>query len=602
MTAPSLLGMPASVITEFCSYLLPNKYSWGEKCISPELVALATTCRLLSEHALDVLWKELPSVVPLILTMPSDLIGWSTESYKHTTGRDAEVEVLSFRRPLVPTDYARLMQYAVRVKTMDYHFNHRYPRRVRARATIDVWRALREFRPMAELLPNLNKLAWVWCMDSDNDQEGPGALPLLAGSNLHEVEMYYTSLGLDEDATDLPLPGSIADACADFLCRLSRMTRNVQTFKINVLGQPPPISSRLSSFVSTTQNLTTFASRDVPLHPQAFLHLAHIPSLHTLAVRLCREDWSEEWAGGLPELHGKCFYALRKLDFQMNDANMCISVIKLIRHCGLQSLSLVLTSGQLVKDVAKCLAILPERPFALQLRKLRLVVSLTSTPPPIMYTADLVPLFGLDLDEVTIWGCEIAISNELVREMSEAWPNIVKLDLTDREGANSPYVVTVPGLLPFVYNCPLLQELHLNIDATNLAFPHPIPEIRPAFGSEQRALRSLWTGYGLISDPFFVAGFLADCFPECEQVISSWRGQYSDYPDSNQRVQAALWDGVWHLLKHFAKVRAQERHGAAAAGMKLREPANPAAVLHYAELLQSNPAEASRIATVQGRW
>ncbi len=94
MTAPSLLGMPASVITEFCSYLLPNKYSWGEKCISPELVALATTCRLLSEHALDVLWKELPSVVPLILTMPSDLIGWSTESYKHTTGRDAEVEVL----------------------------------------------------------------------------------------------------------------------------------------------------------------------------------------------------------------------------------------------------------------------------------------------------------------------------------------------------------------------------------------------------------------------------------------------------------------------------------------------------------------------------
>ncbi|KAI0720570.1 hypothetical protein C8T65DRAFT_826389 [Cerioporus squamosus] len=507
----------------------------------------------------------------------------------------------SFRRPLVPADYARFIHYAVRVKRLDYHYASGYTPRVHARATPDVWRALRGFRPMAELLPNLRKLVWVWCLDSDHDQEGPGALTLLASSSLQEVDMSYTSLG-GEDATYLPLPASIAGACADFLFRLSRTARNIQTFKISFLGQAPPIDSRLSSLVKNTQVLTTFASREVTLHPRAFLHLAHIPSLHTLAVQICREDWSEQWMGVLQELRGKCFPALRQLDLLMDDTNMCINVLKLIRHRGLQSLSLVLSGGQLVTDVAKCLAILPERPFALRLRKIRLVVSLTSPPSPIMYAAHFVPLFTLDLDEFSIWGCEIAISNELVREMSEAWPNIIKLKLVDPEEAKSPYMVTLPGLLSFVYNCPLLQELHLKIDATNVAFPHPIPEIRPAFGSEQRALRYLFTGYGFVSDPLFVAGFLADCFPECKQVISSWRGHDLDYPDPNKRIQTALWDGVSQLLKHFAKVRAQERHGAAAVGRKLREPADPAAVLRYAEMLQGNPVEAVRIASAHGQW
>ena len=59
---------------------------------SPELVALATTCRILSEHALNVLWKELPSLIPLVMTMPSDLIAWSSAPYAPWT--DSEVDVL----------------------------------------------------------------------------------------------------------------------------------------------------------------------------------------------------------------------------------------------------------------------------------------------------------------------------------------------------------------------------------------------------------------------------------------------------------------------------------------------------------------------------
>ncbi|RPD62503.1 hypothetical protein L227DRAFT_38063 [Lentinus tigrinus ALCF2SS1-6] len=45
-----------------------------------------------------------------------------------------------------------------------------------------------------------------------------------------------------------------------------------------------------------------------------------------------------------------------------------------------------------------------------------------------------------------------------------------------------------------------------------------------------------------------------------------------------------------------SKVRAQERHGAAAAGMKVRGSANPEAVLRYVEALERDPSEAARVA------
>lgn len=37
------------------------------------LVALALSCRALSEPALDLIWSTLPSLVPLVRTLPSDL-------------------------------------------------------------------------------------------------------------------------------------------------------------------------------------------------------------------------------------------------------------------------------------------------------------------------------------------------------------------------------------------------------------------------------------------------------------------------------------------------------------------------------------------------
>ncbi|RPD77721.1 hypothetical protein L226DRAFT_568735 [Lentinus tigrinus ALCF2SS1-7] len=534
--------------------------------------------------------------------MPPDLIATSTVQCKTVHG-DREVQVLSFRRALVPADYACLMKYAVRVKSLDYYHVSKYPPHVRARATPDVWHTLQGLRPMAEFLPNLQKLTWVWTMNTVDEQEGPGPLALLASPKLQDVQMVYTSLA--EDGTYLPLPASIGEACTDFLSRLSCNPQNVHTFKINFFGHAPPLRPNLSSLVTKTHSLTSFFCQDVPLTPEGFLRLTQCSSLQSFTTLIWTEDWTEDWKAVLQQLRAQpCFPVLRDLELLVNDIDLCISMIDLICSRELESLSLFLSGSQLVTGITKCFATLPKWSFAPQLRELALTLPPSSQPLWTIYAADLFPLFDLDLHHLSLWGFKVAISNELVRKMSEAWPNIITLKLSDCRYTKSPYKVTLPGLLPFVYNCPRLKELHLEVDATTLAFPHPIPEIRPGFGWEQRALCELHPGYGLISDPYFVAGYIADCFPMCWGVISSWPGSADlSGPDGTTGgTQGALWDTAWVYLRYFARVRAQERHGTVAAGLKVREPADPKVVLQYVEMLQSNPAEAARIASAHGLW
>ena len=75
-----LLSMPQSVLRQVVSHLTVGTDSFGRPglCDAPALAALSTTCRLLSEHALDELWSHFPSLVPLLLAMPTDLVECKT--------------------------------------------------------------------------------------------------------------------------------------------------------------------------------------------------------------------------------------------------------------------------------------------------------------------------------------------------------------------------------------------------------------------------------------------------------------------------------------------------------------------------------------------
>ncbi|KZP03352.1 hypothetical protein FIBSPDRAFT_941569 [Athelia psychrophila] len=71
--------------------------SWGT------LANLATTCNLLSETSLNSLWKFQNSLVPVLLTMPSDL--W-----------DVNNGIIRLRRTIRPSDWSRFEVYARRIQ------------------------------------------------------------------------------------------------------------------------------------------------------------------------------------------------------------------------------------------------------------------------------------------------------------------------------------------------------------------------------------------------------------------------------------------------------------------------------------------------------
>ncbi|RDX53399.1 hypothetical protein OH76DRAFT_1218606 [Lentinus brumalis] len=590
----SLLTLPSRIIRETVSYLaINNAYDASERG-APALVALSTTCRLLSEHALDQLWGQLPSFAPLILAMPTDLV--ECKRVQPSNAWDM-VYVLSFRRQLVSTDYASMVKYAARVRS--FQNGRQSGSLAHARASPEVWRALRDSCPIANLFPDLRKLNWSWMSVLDAEQGEHGQLHLLASPGLREVRLSHACLpdvGSDEVR---PLPPAVVEACTAFVSKISHVAPDVAVFEIEFSGDVPPIRPMLSTAVIAMHNLTTFTSLEVPLLPDAFLHLTRCPRLHTVAVRLHATEWFDEDDHISPQLCDQCLPALRSLALYVNDVELCVHIIKSIKSQNLASLTLAL-SGDSTGEMAHCLEILKDRPFAPQLRTVKVNVGrLTDHPPHIVHADDLAFLFPLDLHHVIVKGCDIAVHDKLVREMSEAWPNIRTLHLSTIP--RSHWKVSLPGLLPLVYRCRSLTELWVNLDAAHVAFPFPITEIRPAFGSEQHSLRLLSVQYGRVADPAFVAGFLADCFPQCQIVYSKW-GPAAAGADLHWVYHMVMWKKVGRLIPHFVKVRAQERRGAAMAGLKVREPANPEDVLEYVARLESDPSAAAMIAAQVGQW
>ena len=74
----SLTHLPTSILLQIFDHLRPSWTGWTSRNGAPELVALAVTCQRLSEHALTTLWKEPPSLLPLVMTLPRDL--WSVQT------------------------------------------------------------------------------------------------------------------------------------------------------------------------------------------------------------------------------------------------------------------------------------------------------------------------------------------------------------------------------------------------------------------------------------------------------------------------------------------------------------------------------------------
>ncbi|KAJ3498715.1 hypothetical protein NLJ89_g10180 [Agrocybe chaxingu] len=79
------------------------------------VLSVAKTCRRFREPALRSLWKSLYSVVPLLLTMPEDLLEREIPSEWHNI---FQPRTITFRRPVISSDWERFDYYAPFVRRL----------------------------------------------------------------------------------------------------------------------------------------------------------------------------------------------------------------------------------------------------------------------------------------------------------------------------------------------------------------------------------------------------------------------------------------------------------------------------------------------------
>lgn len=74
MFRSGITALPRDILVRICGILQTDLYGWRKPRRQPSLAALAVTCTILSEPALDILWATLGSLVPLVAyTLPRDL-------------------------------------------------------------------------------------------------------------------------------------------------------------------------------------------------------------------------------------------------------------------------------------------------------------------------------------------------------------------------------------------------------------------------------------------------------------------------------------------------------------------------------------------------
>ncbi|KIJ08723.1 hypothetical protein PAXINDRAFT_120203, partial [Paxillus involutus ATCC 200175] len=122
----------------------------------PDLAGLARTCRSFSEPALDRLWHNQPSLLPLVMCFPRDILAFS--DYNH-------VAILTVKFTKAPSvqDWERPSVYAKRIRTIMIDSSRGIDK---CELDASVLKTLLQSCPSTPLLPNLRHLNY--CLITGN--------------------------------------------------------------------------------------------------------------------------------------------------------------------------------------------------------------------------------------------------------------------------------------------------------------------------------------------------------------------------------------------------------------------------------------------------
>ncbi|KAJ7718662.1 hypothetical protein B0H16DRAFT_1608910 [Mycena metata] len=479
------------------------------------LARLGRTCKIFYNPALmNLLWRELDSLVPVLRCMPPDL-------FKVSPGAGG-LSTVTLRRPIVISDWKRLLIYIPRVKTFTFSS---------FRLSLSaIFPALAQCLQRNSFFPRLTTLHW----STDKDTDFP-----------------YIRLFLAPTITSLRVMGMPPGQAPALFTALSRCTLKKVEIRLDdrddasqndadtLEGMDDSFIRAWSTFVCQLRAV----ERLQMLLPDAasFEHLGRLTTLRDLSL-------DELPARVLPRAVGRpsLFTNLTQLRLAELDFQPVITFLETCTDAAFESISFSFTKCPQDEPTGRiCVALSHLRRSHATLRRLELSYTdnrerKRDRPLLVIRGHRIQPLFSFrnltKLEILSPYGFDL--SDTICDQMAHAWSHIKVLKLTEYFcPAKQP--ATVASLLSFAQNCPGLTQLHLTFDAR--VVPPPQQDINIEQVS-QTALEHLYAGFSLTHpfDPHPLSTFLGTTFPKLT-YISTAQNDYYKYRFAAEDVEVTDW-------------------------------------------------------------
>lgn len=526
------------------------------------LSRLARTCKGICEAALNVLWKELDSLVPLIGLFPNHLL------------RRTRRPGLGLTKPPAEGDWDRLLSYGKRVRRIAYNESAN-------NVAASIFPIIDEYRPQTYILPNLTSLTWradtaaglercllfltpdvkTVVFEINNKVSNlPNVLIQLSNrTRLHSLS-FTSHTALPDDFTEL-------------------LNRQNALVKLS-LNAPGALSSTVGKWVASQSKLRCLeldlTARSIVAVEGFFEEIkprsgystpSSVGGTDSGVFSADEPDFSDirksalRLTGDAP-LRGVC-PQLQQLQLTGEAAN----IAAFMRHLNsrLAYLDLVIEDPPETNDWHELATTICEQ-FGGFLQILKLSATGSSKFSELVRsTSRDVPLKPLSLEYLTflpkLHRLDIDLPESVIfhdadlAHIARTCPDIEVLRLCPlAKFTTTPPSLTLEGLKPLTTECRRLHTLGVVIDA-RAAVIRDDESIQSS-----RSLLRLHVGHSWIKDPFQVAMILSDLAPHLD--ILKW------FQEKNRSVveeYARAWQQVSEFLPHLQNLRLRERRKAAVA-------------------------------------
>ncbi|KAJ7123778.1 hypothetical protein C8R43DRAFT_958934 [Mycena crocata] len=483
------------------------------------LANLARVSQNISDVVLDVLWRSLHRPDAIVRLLPVDAYELvRRDDWDKDTNPMAEEYRL--KRPLNSKDFTAFDKYAPRIRFVDFSSGSKVLRR-----GCELFPHIKAFRD--PILPFLANFRWEVSSHSIGAfslLSREASLPSQAFSLLMFSEIEHTPGESDVIAKTID---AFNDAALPWL-------PDVKKLVVRTVHHLPAATTAIHNL----SGLEHF-SCDLRLEPALFKHLAALPCLRFMDLR-----WIPTNAVTALSRESQSFCALRGLRISGTLPSIS-ALLPLVSSPNLLSVHVVIKDlqSQSIEPSLFSLLIPPSVPARTStLQHFILAGPFNRDGPHVgrLVLSSFAPLYAcraLQTFRVDIDAAHIVFTDDDVRTMARAWPDIVVLQVMPPRASPPTSDVHLYTLWAFAVGCPRLRILVLGVNA-DVSRPFVIEEQEGTVAAHHQIMQELTLFWSPCGDPALVTHFLKVAFTKLSADV------FHPYPPRDRLEDREKWEVV----------------------------------------------------------